>query len=145
MHRQLADAVSNCIRYVLVLERTSFVESACCYFGDETAIGAHSRHPISIMVGLVFHPSERRREPTSRVAGVESRAVRAPARWRSDSAPDRETSNEPPAAGSHLVEARPPPRVAHRVDHPQSHGADLCLFGLGFDELGGEALAGLQS
>ena len=24
-------------------------------------------------------------------------------------------------------------------------GADLCLFGLGFDELGGEALAGLQT
>ena len=73
MHRQLADAVSNCIRYVLVLERTSFVESACCYFGDETAIGAHSRPPIGIMVGLVFHPSERQREPTSRIAGIESR------------------------------------------------------------------------
>ena len=82
MHRQLADAVSNCIRYVLVLERTSFVESACCYFGDETAIGAHSRPPIGIMVGLVFHPLERQREPTSRIAGIESRAARTPARWR---------------------------------------------------------------
>ena len=43
----------------------------------------------------------------------------------SDSEPERETSNEPPAAGSHLVEARPPPRVAHRVDHTQqSRGGD---------------------